>query len=117
MSMTAFGKVTPVAAGTPIQATTKTGVQALFQRVRIQALPGNTGLMYVILGGAATPGDRRTDLVGVVAILPAPASATTGPFTASDLGNYDIPAGVNLANIWIDTSHTGDGVLITGFGA
>lgn len=115
-----FGRVTVTAAGTPVRATNnvaaavggpsaRQGVQSFM----IQADPANTGILYVFAGGDNFAGDHRTDGLGLVAIIPAPASATTGPFTTASFGMPNVPAGLNLNDIWIDTSVNGSRAIVS----
>ncbi len=120
MSLQSFGIVTVTAAGTPVQATAnvlpalQTGEPVQLQTVRIQAMPGNTGIGYVFAGMTATPADHRTDGVGLIGVIPAPASSTSGPFGSVEFTIPVIPNGINLRNIWLDTSVNGSKFIVSG---
>lgn len=111
-----FGKVTVTTGGTPVRATVNQTDPALpvpTQAFVVQVLPGNTGLVYVFAGGGNFSGDHRTTLDRCIAILPAPASATTGPFASASFAIPVIPNGMNLADIWIDVSVNGNGAIVS----
>ncbi len=111
-----FGKIVVTAGGTPVRATSGQPDPTLSvptQSFLIQALPGNTGLIYVFAGGANFSGDHRTSLDVCIAILPAPASSTNGPFASASLSVPVAPSALNISDIWIDSSVNGGGALIT----
>ena len=102
-----LGKLLPTP-GTPLRATqnlTPPGDRLAVHGVLIQALPGNTGRVYIGL-----PTLNKTTCVGCYAILPAPAGAALPSFsTALTLA----PNAINVADFWIDVDAGGDGVIIT----
>lgn len=115
MALLSLGKVTCPAAATPVRATVnrtdptaRVGVQGFM----VQALPANTGKVYVFLGGAQFTGDHRTSLTGALFEVPAPSSATTGPFPTGSIGLQAEAAGINMADIFIQTDVNGDGAII-----
>lgn len=80
----------------------------------VQALPANTGLIYVLAnpGDSTTPGDRRTDKVKVIGTIGAPTSATVTPPSAS----FSLPNGrdaFDLKDIWIDAGVNGEGAVVS----
>lgn len=113
--MKSFGQVVVTAGGTPVRATSnqsdptkRVGLQSLTVQVR----PANTGLLYIRMGNS--PLDDRTTRSTVLAILPAPASATSGPFASVTFSIPVAPAGLNLADIYLDASVNGDGGILSG---
>jgi hypothetical protein len=64
---------------------------------------GLTGLDVSVSGG-----DSR-----LLAILPAPADPTTGPFTGFSPGIPVISSGLNVADFYVDVDVAGDGVLVS----
>ncbi len=121
MALQSFGIVTVTAAGTPVRATAnvtnpalQTGEPVQLQTVRIQTMPGNTGIGYVFAGMTATPADHRTDGIGLVGVIPAPADATKGPFAYVEFTLPAVPNGINLANIWIDASVNTSKYIVSG---
>ncbi len=111
MSVLSYGYVLVAAAGTPARLTANAAVpgdRVGAQSVMVQALPGNAGLVYVGLGGM-----NKTTGVNVLAILPKPASATTGPFPSVTFSEPTIPAGFNLADLYIDAGTNNDGVVVS----
>ncbi len=118
MALRSFGYVAVVAAGTPVRAssnlTLQTGQNVPLQSLLIEAHPANTGKIYIIEGMPATPVDRRTTGVGVIAILPKPADATIGPFPSANFGLPATPQSINLREIWLDADVSGDKVIVSG---
>ena len=111
-----FGQVIVAAGGTPARATVNQGTPSTpvsLQSVRIQVRPANTGLLYVFQGGSNFSGDHRTSRDVCLAILPAPASTTSGPFEKYE-AQFVVPVGLNLADIWLDVSVNGDGAIVSG---
>ncbi len=108
-----LGKISIAAGGTPVRLTTNQGTPANpkpCQSLMVQALPGNSGVVYVFESPAAFA-DDRTNLTRCVGIIPKPASATTGPFGSVTLGKSGgIPFGGDASKIWIDGT-TSDGVI------
>lgn len=97
-----LGKVTVATAGTLVRLTvnisaslTRVGAQAIV----VQPVPGNTGVVYIGLAGM----DKTTG-AGVLAIVPAPASATQGPFPQVKIELPQVPAGLNAAELYVDAS-------------
>lgn len=113
----ALGKTTVTAGGTPerICKNLSAGVLAspvYAQSLLVQALPGNTGLIY-IMSKQTDPGDDRTNQARVIAILAVPASATQGPFASASFSIPNSRDSFDLRDIWIDAGVNGDGVLAT----
>lgn len=106
-----LGYVTVAAAGTPVRATANEAdptARMPAQAVSFQARPTNTGLIYI--------GDRQSmdpaTGEGILAILAAPADATTGPFASYAASLPNVPAGINASGLWIDASINGQSVVV-----
>lgn len=113
----ALGKTTVTAGGTPemICKNLPAGVLAspvYAQSLLVQALPGNTGVIY-ILSKKTNPGDDRTNQAKVIAILAVPASATQGTFASASFSIPNSGVAFDLREIWIDAGQNGEGVLAT----
>lgn len=111
-----FGKIVVTAGGTPVRATSgqdDPDKSVPTQSFIIQALPGNSGVVYVFAGGNNFSGDHRTSLDVCIAIIPAPTSPTAGPFPSASFSVPVAPSALNIADIWIDVSVSGNGALIT----
>ncbi len=100
-----------VTAGTPVQLTvhqptnSSPGYRLAAQAVFIQALPTNTGKIYVGIKGMVV-----STLTNIRAIIGAPSSSTvTPPFSTAGLPT--IAGGINLADIYIDADNDTDGVI------
>jgi len=111
MAAQSLGLITVTTAGTKVRATStqsdptaRIGIQA----IQFQVRPANTGLIYV--GTSAL--DKSTG-AGVLAVLPAPASATTGAFASASFAEVNAPAGLNIADFYVDSTVNGDGVFIS----
>lgn len=101
--MNALGLIPIASGGTPVQLTTKsTGAAVAF----IYPKPGNAGVVYVGKAGMVTGTG-----VGVLGVIPKPASATSGPFTPFALPPLTGMGGYRLDELWIDGT-TGDGVYV-----
>lgn len=117
MGLRVLGKITVAAGGTPARVTqnladptARIGVQSIF----LQALPTNTGIIYVRTRGVSgSLADDRVTLAVTMGLIPAPTSATTGPFPSITLSEPVIPAGFNLADLYLDASINGDGALVS----
>lgn len=116
-----FSKVTVTAGGTPVRATSLTGSKpggrVGVQSLLIQALPTNTGLIYVlreeqINADATAVGDNRTTLSKVIGIIGAPTSATAHP-PALSVSMPNAADGEDLRKIWIDAGVSGEGALVS----
>lgn len=107
-----LGKITVAVGGVPTRLTVNQADPAArigAQAIMIQVLPGNTGLVYVRTGTGT--GDDRTTLARTVAILPAPASATSGPFSSVTISLPVVAAGLDVSSFWIDVSVNTNGVI------
>jgi hypothetical protein len=115
-----FGLVVVAAGGTPVNAaanlTLAGGQNVPLQSVLFQAHPDNTGKMYIFASMSNPPADHRTDCVGLIAVLGAPGDPDDGPFPSASFGVPSIPAGLNLAQLWVDAQQNGDGVIVSGTG-
>lgn len=113
-----FGQVVTAGSGaTPTRITNNLSSPAnrvACQSIMFQVRPANTGLLYIIHSPTNTPGDETTTRRNVVAILPAPASATQGPFASFTIGLPTLPGPLNAADFWIESGVTGDGCIATG---
>jgi hypothetical protein len=106
MASRSLGKVTVSSSGTPVQTTT---TRAGLQSITFQVSPGNTGVAYIGLAGMSVSGGT-----GILAVLPAPTSATTGPFSSVTFSEPLAPAGLNAADFWVDSTHAADFVFVSG---
>lgn len=119
-----FGKIVVAVGGTPTRATANLsnpmGRAVTVQSFMVQALPGNTGLIYVLRddkaanGGAV--GDHRGDGIKVIGIIGAPASSSS-PVPSPPSASYSIPNAVtadDLRHIWIDAQTNGEGAIVVG---
>jgi hypothetical protein len=115
-----FGLVTVAAGGTPARATanqTDPAARVGLQSIMFQVRPANTGVIYIRMRGVgATPlSDDRATLLYTLAVLPAPGSATLGPFASVTFAPAGpIGAPFNLADFYIDAGVNGDGCLVSG---
>jgi hypothetical protein len=118
MSLRSFGIVTVTTGGTPVQATAgltlDTGEPVPLQSLRVQAHPDNSAVVYIFTQMAQPPVDQRATGVGLVAVLPDPASATAGPFEAYEVSLPATPNGLDLRNIWFDAGGNGQKVIVSG---
>lgn len=111
MALATLGKVTVTTAGTIARATngqSTPGARVSCQSFMVQALPANTGVIYV--GNSAMVSSTG---VGVMGIVPKPASNLTGPFPSISFAIVEAPNGINLADIWLDASVSGEGAIIS----
>lgn len=112
MALQSYGAVTITTGGTPVRCTNNESVPAArvaVQSFMVQALPANAGIIYV--GTSASM--NTSSGVGVLAVIPKPASATTGPFPSASFSIVEAPAGINLNEIWLDASSNGDKAYVT----
>lgn len=108
--MGSLGLVTVTAAGTPVRLTANrpTPTERLgAQSVRITPKPANAGVIYV-----GTSGMVVATGVGVLGAIPKPTSATTGPFDVFEIKQELLPAGLNLAELYLDAASNGDGAYV-----
>ena len=77
------------------------------QSIIIQPHPSNAAIAYV-----GTVDMNTTTGVGVWGVIPKPASATTGPFAGVQVVQYEAPAGLNLADVYINGA-TSDKFIVT----
>src|SRR5215510_12130333 len=109
-----YGKIVVTTGGTIVQATnnqTNKSQRIGLQSITVQALPTNTGLIYVRLKGDGA--DDRTNLNFTIGLVGAPASATSQP-PAITITATPASGALNLADIWIDAGVNGNGALISG---
>lgn len=103
-TIVALGKVTVAASGTPQRITsTSTHVNS----VTIQALPTNTGKIYVM---ERSNGVIAT-FVGVAAVIAIPTDNIIPSFSiaVSGAGNP-----INIADLYLDAENNGEGAIVTG---
>lgn len=106
------GKITVTTAGTPIQLSAQTLVQTALgsphlktvQAVLLQAIPSNTGLVYI-----GNSGLTKATYVGCGYVLGIPVAGTTAP--AWGTAQNAQAAGVDLSEIYLDVGTSGEGVL------
>jgi len=111
----AYGRVTVTTGGAPVRATINQADPTLrvgLQSVMFQAHPANTGIMYVRL--RSTLADDRTTLAVTLALIPAPTSATQGPFSSVTFSAPPVPGGFNLADFYVDAGVNGNSVIVSG---
>ena len=111
----AFGRIIVVAGGTPVRATfnqTDPAARVGLQSVMFQAHPANTGIMYVRL--RLNLADDRTNLAFTLVLIPAPTSATQGPFSSATFSSPLAGAPFNLADFYVDASVNGNSVIVSG---
>src|SRR5215831_12605864 len=97
--------------GTPVQVTvhqTTPSQRIPAQTASFQVLQTNVGLVFIGLKGLDAQGTGARS--GLLATLPKPASATTGPFTTYEIKIYGAPAALNMADFYVDALNAGDGV-------
>jgi hypothetical protein len=120
MAVVSFGLVTVTTGGTPVNAAANIldqlapGEPVLLQSVLVQAHFNNTGKVYVLTAMPTPPVDRRATLVGAIAVLPAPADPTDGPFPSASVGVPLQMTTMDLRQLWIDADVSGNGVIISG---
>lgn len=111
MAAIPLGKVTVASAGTPVQATSAQSVPSArvgCQSLQFQVAPANSGVVYI--------GDSTLNVssgVGILAVLPKPTAATTGPFASATFTEVNAPAGLNAADFYIDSTSTNDVVFVS----
>ncbi len=106
MAQRSLGKVTVATSATPVQTTT---TRAGLQSISFQVAPANTGVVYIGNVGMSVSGGT-----GILAVLPAPASATTGPFASVTFSEPLAPAGLNAADFWVDATVNSQVVYVSG---
>ena len=102
----AFGKVSVPVAGTPVQVVAPPSMNPpSCHALIIEALPGNTGKIYVGLQGL-----DKTGLGQVLIVLPIPTANLLPTFSIAltVAGNA-----INVGSLWIDADVSGEGVLIS----
>jgi hypothetical protein len=111
MALKSYGIVTVTTATSIVRCTineTTPSARVGVQSFMVQALPANAGLVYV-----GTANMVVSSGVGVLAVLPKPTSTTTGPFASVSFSIVNAPAGLNLADIYLDVSNGGDGAFVS----
>lgn len=102
----ALGSFTVPVAGTPVRIVPPTDQPKTCHAFSIQALPTNTGKVFV--GDRATM--NKTTMVGVLAIIPIPTANLLGSFTSAlAMGANAIP----IDNLWLDVDTGGEGVIMS----
>ena len=92
-------------AGTQIQVTTDTDIKPV--AVYFEALASNTGQIYI--------GDSAVSSTNYMARLPIPSttSAPSWSLSTSAAGGRIGGTGIQLSNLWVDSSVNGEKVLVT----
>lgn len=106
-----LGYVVVATPGTPVRATVNQADPAErrpAQTIRFQALPDNSGVVYIGLQGLDTAGTGEG--TQVLAILPAPTAES--PMVAYEASVHTIPNGLNAADFYVDGS-AGEGVIVS----
>ena len=110
MNLIALGKVAVASPGTPVRATANQADPTRIFNVNsfvIQALPTNTGNIYVGTSSAM----NKSTFVGVAGVIP-PSTFTNIPAYGGVLVNA--PGGIELQSIWLDADNASEGALVTG---
>lgn len=98
-----LGKIAPVTAGTPVQATADGTIRVA--RVRFQAVAGNTGVAFVGVSGLV-----KATLVGAIASLAIPGS---GQPPAVEIHSGDGTNALQLSDYWVDANVNAEGVVVS----
>lgn len=104
----AYAKITVTVAGTPERVTKNETDPAAGQGchgVLIQALKGNTGVVYI--GNSGMSKGNQTGLLGMLAI---PTSNTIPSWSAA---LTLAPAAIQLRDLYIDADVSGEGVIVS----
>ncbi len=102
--MQSLGKVTVTTAATAVQLTTSQNPNYT-GKIRVTAVPANTGLIYVgVKGIVGSTG------VGVLAIVGIPTA--TGPVPFVDIEIPGAQGGVPASALWLDTSVNGSAAIV-----
>jgi hypothetical protein len=107
MALHSLGKVTVPSPGTAVQCTVNQAspsTRLACHAVMIQALPANTGKIYVGLVGL-----NKGTLAQCIAILAVPTVNTIPAYSATL--SY-APGGLNVVDFYIDSDQANDGVLV-----
>ncbi len=103
-----------VSGGTPVQVSTvctpgssRLGYGKWAQSIQLQAHPSNAGVVYI-----GKLGMNTTTGLGVLAVLPKPTSATTGPFPSQSFSEPLAPNGLSLDDLYVDGT-TNDLVIVS----
>lgn len=108
MAMHSLGKVAVVSPGTPVQATinnSSPSARVAAYSIMFQALPGNSGKVYVGLSGL-----NKSTLTQCVAIIAVP---TTNSIPAFTVTLTYAPGGLNVTDFYVDADNAQDGALIS----
>lgn len=108
MPARSLGKVTVVTAGVPVRLTTNRTDPAQPYKAHslfVEQVTGNTGKLYVGVSSSM----NKTTLVGVVAVIPAPAGSL--PFL--DMSDELAPNGIAVSEMWLDADTSGEGALVS----
>ena len=111
MAQTSLGLVAPTGGNTFQRATINAAVPSArlgVQSIQFQVRPANTGLIYI-----GTSDINVTTGVGVLAVLPAPTSATNGAFASASFTEVNAPAGLNAADFYVWSVVSADGVYVS----
>lgn len=111
MALASLGAITVSSAGTKVRATVNQsdpGARYTVQSFQVQAGAANAGIIYIGFSNMNT-----SNGTGVLGIIPKPVSATTGPFGSQSFSIINSPAGIDMRDIYIDSSASGDIVYIS----
>lgn len=106
--ITAYAKITVAVAGTPERITkneTSPGDSHGCHGVLVQALPTNTGIIFI--------GNRlmnKSAYTGILAFLPVPTTNTIPSWSAA---LTMAPGAIQLRDLYIDAAVAGDGVIVS----
>jgi len=82
----------------------------LVKRIFVQMLPGGSGIGYVLLGSPGQAPAHGTNGQMLAELAPSPSATTPGGTYADGDSNENC---IDVSQIWIDGSHSGDTVLVT----
>ena len=113
MAQYSLGKITVAGGGTSVVLTTNSGAStpARIYAYMIEALPTNTGAVYITK--VATGTDDRSNMNGMLAILPPPTTNVIPSFSASIAFSEKAVFADSLdpSKIYVDVAVNGEGVI------
>jgi hypothetical protein len=118
MPLQAIGRVVVPAAGTPAAVYPPAAAMppiipdgvtgfATVQSVKLQALPSNTGKIYVGFSGLV-----KATYANCLGTIAAPSDPIKGPFPSESYSMPFIPNGLDLSDLYIDADNSGEGVIV-----
>ena len=108
MSVTPLGYVKVAAAGTPVQVTSglaQPSNRIAGQTLMVQAIPGNSGKIFLGFANMV-----KATGVGVLAVLPIP---TLNILPSTQISLPMLPAGLNIADFYLDADVNGEGAIVS----